>query len=105
VRHVDSSTLGFSLSSYQPSFIRLIFSSRFLDVSKHVPWIGHGCQEYGSCPKNQGMSSERMKFFSILIIFGWTPRVEELLWDLLIGTFLFHDFFFYEVSREGRERG
>ncbi len=29
VRHVDSSTLTFSLSSYRPSFISLIFSSRF----------------------------------------------------------------------------
>jgi hypothetical protein len=31
VRHVDSSTLAFSLSSHRPSFISLFFSSRFLD--------------------------------------------------------------------------
>ncbi len=30
-RHVDSSTLVFSLSSHLPSFISLLFSSRFLD--------------------------------------------------------------------------
>jgi hypothetical protein len=31
VRYVDSSTLDFSLSSHRPSFISLIFTSRFLD--------------------------------------------------------------------------
>jgi len=31
VRHVDSSSLGFSLSSYRKSYIRLVFTSRFID--------------------------------------------------------------------------
>jgi hypothetical protein len=30
-RHVDSSSLGFSLSSYRQSYIVLVFSSRFID--------------------------------------------------------------------------
>ncbi len=32
VRNVDSSTLDFSLSSHRPSFMSLIFNSRFLDL-------------------------------------------------------------------------
>ena len=32
VKHVDSSTLGFSFSSHRLSFISLIFISRFLDL-------------------------------------------------------------------------
>ncbi len=32
VRHVDSSSLGFSLSSHRQSYIGLVFSSRFIDL-------------------------------------------------------------------------
>ncbi len=32
VSHVDSSSLGFSLSSHRQSYIGLVFSSRFIDL-------------------------------------------------------------------------
>jgi hypothetical protein len=32
VRHVDSSSLGFSLSSHRQSYIGLVFRSRFIDL-------------------------------------------------------------------------